>query len=38
VLELATAPLQPRESNWRGIERRLFAASDRAMSGGLLQA
>lgn len=43
VLDLATAPVQPRVSNWRGIERRLFTTSDRgaptsARSGGLLQA
>jgi hypothetical protein len=43
VLDLSTAPVQPRESTWRGIERQLFATPDRAASpsmpsGGVLQA
>jgi len=43
VLDLSTAPVQPRESTWRGIERQLFATPDRVASpsvrsGGVLPA
>src|SRR5882672_6830347 len=43
VLDLAVAPVQPPESTWHSIERRLFAAPDRvtpaaAPFGGALQA
>jgi anti-sigma-K factor RskA len=41
VLDLAVVPIQPPESTWRGIERRLFAPAGRtapAPSRGALQA
>jgi len=34
VLDLAVVPMQPPESSWRGIERRLFAPSKRAAPAG----
>ena len=34
VLDLAVVPMPPPESSWRGIERRLFAPSNRAAPAG----